>query len=124
MFVARLARGELEGQVLDILWSADGPRTTREVHTALAAERELAYTTVMTILVRLWQKGLLEREPRGRSYAYLPIESRDERVASRMRELLAGAADRSAALAGFVESLPAGEVDDLRRLLGEGGPGR
>lgn len=113
----RLARGELERRVLEVLWTADGALTPREVHTALGAERSLAYTTVMTILVRLWQKGLLEREPLGRSYAYVPIESRDERVASRMRELLAGAGDRSAALAGFVESLPDEEVDDLRRLL-------
>jgi predicted transcriptional regulator len=121
MSMSRLARGELEGRVLDILWTADGALTPREVHTSLAADRGLAYTTVMTILVRLWQKGLLEREPRGRSYAYRPIESRDERVASRMRQLLAGAGDRNAALAGFVESLPADEIDDLRRLLGEGG---
>lgn len=113
----RLARGELERRVLDVLWAADGALTPREVHTALAAQRSLAYTTVMTILVRLWRKGLLEREPRGRSFAYHPVETRDERVASRMRELLAGAGDRSAALAGFVESLPADEVDDLRRLL-------
>jgi predicted transcriptional regulator len=116
--MSRLARGELEGQVLDILWTAEGALTPREVHTAFAAERGLAYTTVMTILVRLWQKGVLEREPRARSYAYRPVESRDARVANRMRELLDGAGDRGAALAGFVESLPTDELDDLRRLLG------
>jgi predicted transcriptional regulator len=117
----RLARGELERQVLDVLWAAEGALTPRDVHTALGSKRALAYTTVMTILVRLWQKGLLEREPRGRSFAYRPIESRDERVVSRMRELLAGAGDRSAALAGFVESLPSAELDDLRRLLEQPG---
>lgn len=113
----RLARGELEAKVLDTLWEADDAQTPRDVLMAVGSDRGLAYTTVMTILVRLWKKGLLEREPRGRSYAYRPIESRDERVASRMRELLAGAGDRTAALAGFVDSLPAKELDDLRRLL-------
>jgi len=113
----RLARGELERQVLDVLWAAEGPLTPRDVHTALGSKRGLAYTTVMTILVRLWQKGLLEREPLGRAFAYRPIETRDERVVSRMRELLAGAGDRTAALAGFVDSLPPDELDDLRRLL-------
>lgn len=119
----RLPRGELESQVMDVLWEADGPRTPRDVHAVLGAERDLAYTTVMTILVRLWQKGLVVREPQGRSFAYRPVESRDERVANRMRDLLAGAGDRTAALTGFIESLPADEVDELRRILDRGGPG-
>lgn len=117
----RLAHGELERQVLDVLWAADGALTPRDVHTALGSKRGLAYTTIMTILVRLWRKGMLEREPRGRAFAYRPIETRDERVASRMRELLAGAGDRTAALAGFVGSLPPDELDDLRRLLDQPG---
>lgn len=119
----RLPRGELESQVMDVLWEADGPRTPRDVHAVLGAERDLAYTTVMTILVRLWQKGLVVREPQGRSFAYRPVESRDERVANRMRDLLARAGDRTAALTGFIESLPADEVDELRRILDRGGAG-
>jgi predicted transcriptional regulator len=114
----RLERGELEARILGVLWDADEARTPREVHTALADERDLAYTTVMTVLVRLWQKGLLERDARGRAFAYRPVETRDEHVANRMRTLLAGAADRDAALTGFVESLPAAEVDGLRRIIG------
>lgn len=115
--MTRRQRGELEHQVLQVLWAADGPCTPADVLAALGGEQRLAYTTVMTILVRLWQKDLLTREKAGRGYVYRPVESRDERVASRMRELLAGAGDRSAALAGFVSSLPADELDDLRRLL-------
>jgi predicted transcriptional regulator len=115
--VTRRQRGELEHQVLQVLWAADGPCTPGDVQAALGDEHALAYTTVMTILVRLWQKDLLTRERAGRGYAYRPVESRDERVASRMRELLADAGDRTAALAGFVSSLPPDELDDLRRLL-------
>ena len=117
--MTRRQRGELENQVLQALWAADGPRTPNDVLAALGDEHGLAYTTVMTILVRLWQKGLVTRERAGRGYAYRPVESRDERVASRMRELLADAGDRSAALAGFVSSLPPDELHDLRRLLGD-----
>jgi predicted transcriptional regulator len=113
----RLPRGELENRVMHVLWAADGPCTPREVLAALATGRELAYTTVMTILVRLQQKGLVVREPSGRTFAYRPVESQDERVASRMRELLGGAADRAAALTGFVESLRAEELDELRRIV-------
>jgi predicted transcriptional regulator len=116
--VVRLPRGELENQVLNVLWAADGACTPRAVHAALGSERDLAYTTVMTILVRLWRKGLVDREPAGRAFAYKPVESRDERVASRMGELLAGAGDRSAALAGFVDALPDDELEALRRIIG------
>lgn len=115
--MGRLPRGELERRVLDILWSAEGASSPRDVFVALGTERRLAYTTVVTILVRLWQKGLLHRESSGRTFLYRPVESRDERVASRMRELLASAGDRGAALAGFVESLPSDELDELRRRI-------
>ena len=115
--VRRLRSGQLEGLVLDVLWDADRPMTPRQVNEALHSQREVAYTTVMTILVRLWQKGILAREPAGRGFAYRPKVSREERVASRMEEVLAAAADRSTALARFVESLPADEVRSLRRLM-------
>lgn len=120
--MGRLGRGELESRVLDVLWATDEACTPREVHAALGTEHELAYTTVMTILVRLWQKGLLGRAQAGRAYAYRPVESRDERVASRMHDLLAGAGDREAALAGFVGSLPADEIDNLRRIIRQAKP--
>ena len=113
----RLAAGELESQVLAVVWDAGGPVTPREVHSAMGTARELAYTTVMTILVRLWQKGLLHREPAGRAFAYRPSVSREERAAARMSELLASSGDRSLALTHFLDSLPADEVDELRRAL-------
>ena len=113
----KLAAGELESQVLDVLWDAGRPLTPRDVLDALGGRRGLAYTTVMTILSRLWQKGLLERDPHGRAYAYRPSVSRAARAASRMGEVLASAGDRSLALAQFVASLPADQRDELRKAL-------
>jgi predicted transcriptional regulator len=115
--VTRLGRGELEKQVLDVLWGAEGPVTPRQVHDELSRSRKLAYTTTMTILVRLYKKGLLEREPAGRAYAYRPRVSRDQRAAERMTEALTSAGDASLALTHFVESLPAGQVHELRTVL-------
>jgi len=83
----------------------------------LDAERPLAYTTVMTILVRLWQKGRLERERDGRSYAYRPLQTREEYVATRMGEVLVGAGDRPAALSHFVRRLSGADRAQLRRML-------
>ena len=116
---ARLAMGELEAQVLDVLWQADGWLTPGDVQAALSARRPLAYTTAMTILVRLWKKGTLERRKEGRAYAYHAIQSREERAAARMNELLGNAGNQSAALAHFVHALTPAERTRLRRLLKE-----
>lgn len=114
---ARLPMGELEAEVMGVLWNRGGWSTPGEVHEVLVAERPLAYTTVMTILVRLWHKGRLERERDGRAYAYRPLRTREEHAAARMGELLVGVPDRSAALAHFLEALSAAERDQLRRML-------
>lgn len=115
--MARLSTGELEAAVMDVLWDRGGWLTPGEVHDVMAADRPLAYSTVMTILVRLWQKGRLERQRDGRAYAYRPLQSREEHTASRMRELLVRTRERPKVLARFVESLPAADRAQLRRLL-------
>jgi predicted transcriptional regulator len=115
--VTRLGRGELEKQVLDVLWAAEGPVTPRQVHDQMGKSRKLAYTTTMTILVRLYKKGLVEREPAGRAFAYRPRVSRDQRAAERMNDALTSAGDASLALTHFVESLPADQVQGLRAAL-------
>src|SRR5687768_7266638 len=62
----KLQTGELEAMVMDVLWDRGGWLTPGETHEIISARRTLAYTTVMTILVRLWQKGRLERQRDGR----------------------------------------------------------
>ena len=122
--VTRLGRGELERQVMDLVWSADHPVTPGEVQEQLGRQRTIAYTTAMTILVRLHKKGLLEREPAGRGFAYRPRLSREQWAAERMNDALTSAGDASVALAHFVESLPPHQVDELRSALGTDRSGR
>lgn len=69
--------GELELTIMEILWERN-PATVREVREVLAEERELAYTTVMTVMSRLADKGLLSRKKEGRAYVYWPDKSRTE----------------------------------------------
>lgn len=114
---AKLPMGELEAMVMDVLWDKRGWLTPGEVHEILAARRSMAYTTVMTILVRLWQKGRLERQRDGRAFAYRARQSREEHAAARMQELLTTVADRPTALAHFVDALPLADRDQLRRVL-------
>src|SRR5438105_7369176 len=113
----RLPMGELEAAVMEVLWSRGGWSTPGEVHEVLAARRPLAYTTVMTILVRLCQKGRLERQRDGRAFAYRPLQSREEQAAARMGELLTGVADRPAVFSHFLSALPAADRAQLRRML-------
>ena len=88
------------------------------VRDRLEPTRALAYTTVLTILVRLHDKGLVERERVGRAYAYRPRRSREEQAALRMGELLDTAKDAPVVLARFVASLSSRQLADLRRAVG------
>src|SRR5687767_1909780 len=113
----RLAHGELEGLVMDVLWDAGGPLVANDVRDRLEPTRSLAYTTVLTILVRLHEKGLVERERSGRAYAYRPRLSREEQAAARMGELLGTARDDSVVLARFVAALSPAQLAELRRAM-------
>ncbi|GHE04867.1 hypothetical protein GCM10010339_38070 [Streptomyces alanosinicus] len=119
----RRARGELESDVLAALWAAEGPRTARQVRDDLPGD--LAYTTVLTILSRLHEKGMLVRHREGRGYAYEPARDEASHTARRMRSLLDGGSDREAVLARFVSELSADDEHMLHQLLAEpGGPGQ
>ena len=107
---------------MDHLWDARDPQTVRQVHESLATHRELAYTTVMTVLQRLARKNLVVQIRDDRAHQYVPSYSRDELVAGLMVDALAQAADsggRRAALMHFVGQVGAEEADALRRALNE-----
>ena len=107
---------------MDHLWSSPEPQTVRQVHEALCAHRDLAYTTVMTVLQRLAKKNLVIQHRDDRAHRYAPTRGRDELVAALMVDALDQAADtgsRRAALVHFVERVGADEADALRRALAE-----
>jgi predicted transcriptional regulator len=110
--------GELEREVMNELWSAPGPMLVRDVHTALSRDRDLAYTTVMTVLDRLTRKKMVEREPDGRAYRYRPTQTKDALVAEAMSDALDGAgAHRSEALVRFVDGITSTDAQALRDAL-------
>jgi predicted transcriptional regulator len=95
--MAKLMRlGELERTVMDHLWSSSEPQTVRQVHEALSAQRDLAYTTIMTVLQRLAKKNLVVQHRDDRAHRYAPTHGRDELVAGLMVERVG--ADEAAAL--------------------------
>lgn len=111
----RRPMGSLESEVLAALWAGDGPMSPGDVLEATGVD--VAYTTVMTILTRLWKKGLVDRERAGRAYLYRPKITEADLAATRMHEQLARAADREAALSRFVGSMSRKDERVLRKLL-------
>ena len=107
----RRARGTLEQEVVAALAAAREPMTPAQVRDQLG--RDLAYTTVMTVLARLSDKGLVTRERVGRAYAYRAVRDEAEVTARQMQRLLDAGDDRAAVLSRFVGVLS----DDDERLL-------
>lgn len=119
----RLGMRVLETQVMGVLWNASSAVTPREVHEKLSSDRDIAYTTVMTVLVRLWRKKMVRRRAAGRAYAYYPSQSRAEYAAARMQEILKDSGDHAEALASFIDAIGPKDRSQLRKLLG-GSPKR
>jgi predicted transcriptional regulator len=112
--------GDLERAVMDVLWDRAAGTTTgitvREVAEALR-DRELAYTTVMTVLDRLAGKGMVEREREGRAWSYRPAATREAYIAQLMLDALDLAGSRDAALIRFARSVTGTEAEVLRAAL-------
>ncbi|MEV6944459.1 BlaI/MecI/CopY family transcriptional regulator [Streptomyces sp. NPDC051172] len=113
----RRARGELESGVLATLWGAEEPLTARQVRGRLPGD--LAYTTVLTILSRLHDKGMLVRHRAGRGYAYAPARDEASHTADQMHALLEHGSDREAVLSRFVSELSQEDEQLLHRLLSD-----
>ena len=111
---------ELELEILKVLWE-EGPQPVREVREALRGTRTLAYTSVMTMMNIMVDKGYLSREKTGPSYVYRPEVSRKVTVRRMLRDMVNRVFDGSAAavMVNLLESsdLDEGEVRELRELL-------
>jgi predicted transcriptional regulator len=111
----RRAPGELENVVLAALWAAGVPVSAGTAKEQVTGDP--AYTTVLTILSRLYEKGLVTRERAGRGYLYSPVRDEAGHTAAGMRALLEKGGDRAAVLARFVSELPAEDEQLLEQLL-------
>ena len=111
--------GELEAVIMDRVWNREaGTSTTvRDVFDELAAERDIAYTTVMSTMDNLHGKGWLAREREGKAYRYWATLSREEHSARLMRDALDGGGQSDLVLSHFVEQIGTEESERLRAAL-------
>ena len=110
--------GELE--VLKILWDR-GPSTVREVMEVLNQRRRRAYTSVMSLLGAMTDKGLLKRRPQGRAFLYEAKVSREKTLGKMVADLLGRAFEGSASVLVahlLDQSNPsAEELEQIRRTI-------
>jgi len=111
---------ELELEILKVLWRC-GPSTGQDVRDGLAPDRDLAYTTVMTVLGIMLDKGYVSRRKDGASYLYRTRVSEKATARQMLRDLVSRVYDGSVetVLVNLLESsdLDRAEIQRLRQLL-------
>ncbi|MGW5734919.1 MULTISPECIES: BlaI/MecI/CopY family transcriptional regulator [Streptomyces] len=113
--------GELEDSVMTRVWKWNRPVTVREVLEDLQQERSIAYTTVMTVLDNLHQKGWVRREAEGRAYRYEAVSTRAAYAAALMNEAWSRSDNPAAALVAFFGMMSAEQreaLSDAMRIVG------
>ena len=111
----RRAAGQLENEVLAALWAAEKPLNPAEVLEAIGSD--IMYVTVLSTLIRLHERGTVERGKHGRAHVYRPVRSRAETAATDMRAMLDGGGDHEQVLIRFMDMLPTADQDTLRALV-------
>lgn len=107
--------GDLEAAVMAEVWAAERPVRVRDVLDGVNQQRQLAYTTVQTVMEVLHRKGWLSRSKDGRAHVYVATGSREDYIAGLMGEALTQTDDRAAALLRFFERMDADQAQDLRQ---------
>ncbi len=111
---------ELELEILKILWRAN-PLTGRQVRDALAEFRELAYTSVMTIMGIMEDKGYVRRKKQGSSYLYSTRIKQATTTRRMLLDLVERAYDGSvtSAVVNLLETsdIQPEELEQLRELI-------
>lgn len=98
--------GPLEKEVMEIVWKHKQVNV-KDVTSALSPSHKLAYTTVLTILARLWKKGVVSREKQGKSYFYSAKRDKQQTVHSLIRSTLHTLVERygDEAITAFIDEV-------------------
>lgn len=112
--------GEFQTQIMAVLWRT-GQGTVEQVRRGLPSRYRGAYTTAQTVLNRLTERGMLEREKVGKGFVYRPAISESDYVARSIERTLAGASSqaRQTALAQLLGGIGVDELSDLQSLASE-----
>lgn len=111
-------QGELENLILDALWDANGALTSQQILDAVSPKRELALTTILTVLSRLIDKSMVSKEAgSGRSLLFRATSTREKFAAESMLKLFSTSGNPALALSHFASGLTQEQIEALRRAL-------
>ncbi len=114
--------GELESEIMAVVWDQKEAISVKTVTDILQRKRKIAYTTIMTIMGRLVEKGLLKRKPLGKAYAYQAAYSKDKFLTKVTRQIINNFVSSfgEVAIAHFaeeVERIPEAKKRELLKML-------
>ena len=113
---------EVELQILEALWE-HGPSTVREVHNALAARREVGYSTTLKMLQVMLEKGLVQRDERVRPQVYRASRTRQRTQLQLLDDLLqrafGGSARRLVMRMASAGRISAEDLAEIQQLIDE-----
>ena len=114
--------GDLEEKVMETVWKL-GNATVSETREFLGKDK-FAHTTIMTILDRLYKKGILTRKKEGKGYRYYPLITKDEFEKAIAKKVVSDMVKNNPSLAipafeGVVEELSSEEIEKLKKLIEE-----
>ncbi len=106
---------------MEIVWERR-EATVRDVHRALADKRSIAYTTVMTTMGRLTEKGILRRVEDQPAHHYFPLVTREQYASSTVKSVVDWLANhfRDPAVAYFIDKVEEEDqavIDSLREAI-------
>ncbi|KAA0021444.1 BlaI/MecI/CopY family transcriptional regulator [Antrihabitans cavernicola] len=107
--------GGLEAEVMKRLWTITEPQSVHDLVERLSDRKKLAYTTVLTVVTHLHDKGWVTREKRQRAYFYFPSRSAEEAQSAAVRELLDSTVDSAAVLEQLARTMSDAECAAIRR---------
>ena len=108
--------GDLEEKIMKILWSCGTPMKPSEVKCQLDAD--YAYTTIMTVLTRLNEKGILDRNRKGKAYYYFPKSDKEKFIKPKLKGIFTNIIDTygQIAISQFVDVLETLKPEDVEKL--------
>ena len=108
--------GDLEAQVMEVIWASQSPLSVQEVCDSLSAQSN--YKTIMTVLSRLVDKDLLERQKLGRAYLYMPAVSKEDFLKSVADSIVNGLINdyREVAVSSFINAMESASPETLNML--------
>ncbi len=111
-------QGELESLILNVLWNAKEAMTSHEILDKANKNSDLALTTILTVLSRLEDKGLVIRKPgEGRAFLFSAAQSREQHTADMMLQLVSNETNPALAFSHFTDGLTTAQLKALRKSL-------